>query len=117
MPPGPSIRSRTRQRRLLVEYGTVAKQRRLRLADPQPGALRAYLERDEMVVFGPVLTDEDSYGLAVVETDDEQALREFASQDPVVTSGTAALELGLSEDLCRHERKRRSCLLPREAER
>jgi hypothetical protein len=36
---------------------------------------RPYLERGEMVVFGPVLTDEDSYGLAVVETDDEQALR------------------------------------------
>ncbi|HWE14347.1 MAG TPA: hypothetical protein VG365_12580 [Solirubrobacteraceae bacterium] len=35
-----------------------------------------YLERGDMVVFGPVLTDEDSYGLAVVETDDEQELRE-----------------------------------------
>jgi uncharacterized protein len=53
-----------------------------------------YLERGDMVVFGPVLTDDDSYGLAVVETDDEQALREFAGQDPVVTSGTAAFELG-----------------------
>jgi uncharacterized protein YciI len=47
-----------------------------------------------MVVFGPVLTDEDSYGLAIVETEDEQALHEFAAQDPVVTSGTAAFELG-----------------------
>ena len=47
-----------------------------------------------MVVFGPVLTDTDSYGLAVVETDDEQGLREFAAQDPVVTTGTAAFELG-----------------------
>jgi hypothetical protein len=46
------------------------------------------------VVFGPVLTDDDSYGLAVVETDDEQALREFATQDAVVTTGTAAFELG-----------------------
>jgi hypothetical protein len=55
---------------------------------------RPYIERGEMVVFGPVLTDEDSYGLAVVETDDEQALHEFAAQDPVVTSGTAAFELG-----------------------
>ena len=53
-----------------------------------------YLERGEMVVFGPVLTDEDSYGLAVIETDDEQALTEFAAQDPVVRSGTAAFELG-----------------------
>lgn len=55
---------------------------------------RPYLERGDMVVFGPVLTDDDSYGLAVVETDDEQALREFAAQDPVVTSETAAVEFG-----------------------
>src|ERR1700740_3613279 len=55
---------------------------------------RPYLERGEMVVFGPVLTDDDSYGLAVVETDDEQALRQFAAQDPVVTTGTAAFEVG-----------------------
>jgi uncharacterized protein len=53
-----------------------------------------YLERGDMVVFGPVLTDDDSYGLAVVETDDEQALRDFAAQDPVVTTGTAAFEVG-----------------------
>ena len=55
---------------------------------------RPYLERDDMVVFGPVLTDEDSYGLAVVETDNEQTLREFARQDPVVTTGTATFEVG-----------------------
>ena len=55
---------------------------------------RPYLERGEMVAFGPVLTDDDSYGLAVVETDDEQALREFAAQDPVVTTGTATFEVG-----------------------
>lgn len=53
-----------------------------------------YLERGDMVVFGPVLTDEDSYGLAVVEADDERVLREFAAKDPVVTTGTAAFELG-----------------------
>jgi uncharacterized protein YciI len=55
---------------------------------------RPYLERGDMVVFGPILTDETSYGLAVVETDDEQALREFAAQDPVITSGTADFEFG-----------------------
>src|SRR2546423_15587089 len=53
-----------------------------------------YLERGDMVVFGPILTEDDSYGLAVVETDDEQTLREFAAQDPVVTTGTAAFEFG-----------------------
>jgi len=55
---------------------------------------RPYLERGDMVVFGPVLTDKDSYGLAVVETDDEHALREFAAQDPVVITHTAAFEIG-----------------------
>ncbi len=55
---------------------------------------RPYLERGDMVAFGPVLTEEDSYGLAVVDTDDEQALREFVAQDPVVTSGTASFEFG-----------------------
>jgi uncharacterized protein YciI len=53
-----------------------------------------YLERGDMVVFGPVLTDDDSFGLAVVEADDEHALRAFAAEDPVVTSGTAAFEFG-----------------------
>ena len=53
-----------------------------------------YLERGDMVVFGPILTEDDSYGLAVVETDDEQALRQFADQDPVVTTGTAEFEFG-----------------------
>lgn len=55
---------------------------------------RPYLDRGDMLVFGPVLTDDDSYGLAVVETDDEQALRDFAAKDPVVTTGTAAFEIG-----------------------
>jgi uncharacterized protein YciI len=64
------------------------------IMDSHAAHWRPYLERGEMVVFGPVLTDEDSYGLAVVETDDEHALREFAGQDPVVTTGTAAFEFG-----------------------
>lgn len=53
-----------------------------------------YVQRGDMVVFGPVLTDDDSYGLAVVETDDEQALRDHAAQDPVVTTGTGRIEFG-----------------------
>jgi uncharacterized protein YciI len=55
---------------------------------------RPYLDSGEMVVFGPVLTEEDSYGLAVIDTDDENALREFAARDPVVRTGTAAFEFG-----------------------
>jgi uncharacterized protein YciI len=55
---------------------------------------RPYLERGDLVAFGPVLTDDDSYGLAVVETGDEDALRAFAAEDPVVTTGTAEFEIG-----------------------
>jgi uncharacterized protein len=57
-----------------------------------------YLERGDMLAFGPVLTDDNSYGLAVVETDDEQALRDFAAEDPVVTTGTASFEIGRMAD-------------------
>jgi uncharacterized protein YciI len=53
-----------------------------------------WVEDGRMVVFGPVLDDTGSWGLAVIETDDEQELRAFAAADPAVTSGTAALELG-----------------------
>ena len=53
-----------------------------------------YLERGDMVVFGPVLTDDASYGLAVVDTEDESALRAFAEEDPVITTGTARFEFG-----------------------
>jgi uncharacterized protein len=55
---------------------------------------RPWVERGAMVVFGPILTDDDSYGLAVVETEDEQELRDFAARDPVVTTGTAQFEIG-----------------------
>jgi uncharacterized protein len=47
-----------------------------------------------MVIFGPVLDSTGSWGLGVVEYDDEQALRDFAARDPVVTTGTASIELG-----------------------
>lgn len=59
---------------------------------------RPYLEAAQMVAFGPVLTDDDSYGLAVVEADDEQSLRDFAARDPVVTTGTAEFEIGRMAD-------------------
>ena len=59
---------------------------------------RPYLERGDMLAFGPVLTEDDSYGLAVIEADDEQALRDFAGEDPVVTTGTASFEIGRMAD-------------------
>jgi uncharacterized protein len=55
-----------------------------------------YIDAGQMVVFGPVLDGTGSWGLGVVEADeaDEDALRAFAADDPVVTSGTGRLEVG-----------------------
>lgn len=52
------------------------------------------VESGRMVVFGPVLDGSGSWGLGVVEADDEEELRAFAAGDPVVTTGTATIELG-----------------------
>jgi uncharacterized protein YciI len=52
------------------------------------------VESGRMVVFGPVLDATGSWGLGVVEADDEDELRAFAAGDPVVTTGTAELEVG-----------------------
>lgn len=54
-----------------------------------------YLDSGDMVVFGPVIEDlNGSYGLGVIEADDEAELKAFAAQDPVVTTGTASIEIG-----------------------
>jgi uncharacterized protein YciI len=55
---------------------------------------KPYLDSGQMVVFGPILDDTGSWGLGVVEADDEQALRAFADSDPVVTTGIGTIELG-----------------------
>jgi uncharacterized protein len=53
-----------------------------------------YIESGQMVIFGPVLDNTGSWGLGVVQSDDEDELRDFAARDPVVTTGTASIELG-----------------------
>jgi uncharacterized protein YciI len=53
-----------------------------------------YIESGQMVIFGPVLDRTGSWGLGVVQSDDEDELRAFAARDPVVTTGTASIELG-----------------------
>lgn len=55
---------------------------------------RPWVDSGRMVVFGPVLDGSGSWGLGVVETDDEQELRAFADGDPVVTTGTGSMEIG-----------------------
>jgi uncharacterized protein YciI len=53
-----------------------------------------YVDSGQMVVFGPVLDDSGSWGLGVVETEDEEKLRAHAAEDPVVTTQTGRIELG-----------------------
>ncbi len=55
-----------------------------------------YLDSGQMVVFGPVLEPSGSFGLGVVEAadEDEDALRAFALDDPVVVTGTAEMQIG-----------------------
>jgi hypothetical protein len=57
---------------------------------------RPYLDAGKMVVFGPVLDETGSFGLAVVDVDDDEeaALREHATGDPAVTTGTAEIKFG-----------------------
>jgi uncharacterized protein len=52
------------------------------------------IDGGRMVVFGPVLDDTGSWGLGVIEGDDEDELREHAAGDPFVTSGTGSIEIG-----------------------
>jgi uncharacterized protein len=53
-----------------------------------------YVDSGQMVVFGPILDGTGSWGLGVVEADDEDEVRAFALRDPAVTSGTATMEIG-----------------------
>ena len=52
------------------------------------------VDAGQMVVFGPVLDAGGSWGLGVIEAEDEAQLRAFAQRDPVVTTGTARIEVG-----------------------
>jgi len=52
------------------------------------------IDSGQMVVFGPVLDGTGSWGLAIIESEDEDGLREFAAKDPAVTTRTATLEMG-----------------------
>jgi len=55
---------------------------------------RPLIDSGQMVVFGPVLDSTGSWGLGVVEAEDEDELRGFAAGDPVVTTGTGTIEIG-----------------------
>ena len=52
------------------------------------------VDSGRMVIFGPVLDGGGSWGLGVVEADNEEEIRSFVADDPAVTSGTADIEVG-----------------------
>ncbi len=53
-----------------------------------------FIDSGQMVIFGPVLDQDGSWGLGVVEAEDEEELRAFAAGDPVVVTRTAHIEIG-----------------------
>jgi uncharacterized protein YciI len=55
-----------------------------------------FVDSGQMLVFGPVLDGTGSWGLGVLEAEDEDEdeLRAFAAGDPAVTTGTAEIEMG-----------------------
>jgi uncharacterized protein YciI len=53
-----------------------------------------FIDSGQMVVFGPVLEAGGSFGLGVIEAEDEEELRAFAAGDPAVETGTADVEIG-----------------------
>jgi len=55
---------------------------------------QSFIGSGQMVIFGPVLDTTGSWGLGVVEADDEDEVRAFAARDPAVTTGTARIEIG-----------------------
>jgi uncharacterized protein len=55
---------------------------------------QSFIDSGAMAIFGPVLDSTGSWGLGVVEADDEDELRAFAASDPAVTTGTAHIEIG-----------------------
>ena len=52
------------------------------------------IEAGKMVVFGPVADATGSWGLAIVETDDEAEVIELSRTDPAITSGLGSYEMG-----------------------
>ena len=52
-------------------------------------------EEGSVVVFGVVLEQAGAWGLAVVEADDEEAVRALAADDPAVKTNLCGFEIGM----------------------
>lgn len=49
---------------------------------------RSHMEAGKVVAFGPVADPAGSYGIAIVEVDDESVARALTERDPVILSGS-----------------------------
>lgn len=52
------------------------------------------IDAGRMVVFGPVMDGTGSWGLGVVEAEDEAEVRALAAEDPAVLEGVGEIEVG-----------------------
>lgn len=50
------------------------------------------VDRDVAVAFGPVLDPAGAWGLALLDTDDDGAVRDLGEGDPAVQTGTCTFE-------------------------
>lgn len=57
-----------------------------------------FFERGRVVVFGVVIDQAGSWGLAVVEAGSEDEIRALASDDPAVKTGLCSFDIGLMPD-------------------
>jgi uncharacterized protein YciI len=55
---------------------------------------QTFIDKGHMVVFGPVLDETGSWGLGVIEAENEDELRAVVARDPAVVTGTAEIEFG-----------------------
>ena len=63
-----------------------------------------FVESGQMVVFGPILDDTGSWGIAVVEADDEDEVRELISEHAARTGSLVARNVLASWDRAARER-------------
>lgn len=55
-------------------------------------------DQGDVAVFGVVIEPAAAWGLAVVEADDEDAMRALASDDPAVKTGLCTFAIGVMPD-------------------
>jgi uncharacterized protein len=57
------------------------------------GYWQGAIDRGEVVVYGPVADPSGTWGLAVLDVEDDEAARALAEGDPAVSSGMSTFEI------------------------